>query len=103
MFAWLGHMMARTWPLWLVGWLLFLLAVWFLAPRWEEVAQDREFSFLPDDVPSRRGEQLFKKAFPEELLASSVVIVVHREEGAEGLSARDRQFITDILKPGLEE
>src|SRR2546430_8924837 len=61
---------------------LFRSGVLFaIAPFWREVVLDREFAFLPDDAASRRGEELFKKAFPQQFHPSNLVLVVYREIG----------------------
>jgi RND superfamily putative drug exporter len=78
MFHFLGQIVRRAWPLLLAGWGLLLLGTWYAAPPWDQVAQDREFAFLPEDSPSRRAEKVFAKAFPEDRLASNVVLVLHR-------------------------
>ncbi|MCA9020064.1 MAG: MMPL family transporter, partial [Planctomycetaceae bacterium] len=66
------------------------------------MVQNGEFAFLPADSPSLQGEKLFKRAFPDDLLASSIVIVVRREHGDQGLRPQDLKFIEDTLKPQLE-
>jgi hypothetical protein len=60
-----------------------------------------EFAFLPDDVPSRLAEEGFRTAFPEDMLESSIVLVVRREAGDQGLEDADRQFIVNVLVPEL--
>src|SRR5437867_2519219 len=76
-FAIFGKIVSRGWPIFVAGWIVLLAAVWWSAPPWREVAEDREFGFLPEDTPSRRGETLFQRAFPGELLTSNVVLVVN--------------------------
>ncbi|MAX38011.1 MAG: transporter [Gimesia sp.] len=75
----------------------------YVAPEWSSVVQNGEFAFLPADSPSLQGEKLFKRAFPDDLLASSIVIVVRREHGDQGLRPQDLKFIEDTLKPQLEK
>lgn len=99
MFAFLGKTVARAWPVLLAGWVAVFALVVIVAPPWNDVAEDREFGFLPESVPSRRGEALLQKAFPKELLGSNVVLVVHREDRE--LDKKDKDFIDDVLKPGL--
>src|SRR5947209_3955823 len=64
MFAFLGQSVSRFWLLLFVGWIVLLAATRLAAPPWEDVAQDKEFAFLPADAPSRRSEAMFEKAFP---------------------------------------
>ncbi|MBY0523878.1 MAG: MMPL family transporter [Gemmataceae bacterium] len=98
MFSFIGRVVTRSWGLLLAVWIVLVLVGWRVAPSWNEVAQDREFAFLPSDAPSRRGEEVFRKAFPEDRLASSVVLVLH-DPTADVM--RDRKFISDFLEPSL--
>jgi RND superfamily putative drug exporter len=102
LFSSFGDLLNRTWIVVLVGWVALIVALRATAPEWNEVAKDGQFSFLPDDSPSRRADELFNQAFPQDLLASSVVIVVSREEDT-GLTDDDRQFVSGTLKPRLKE
>ena len=86
-------------------WIGLLAGTKMAAPPWDEVAQDKEFAFLPPDAPSRRSEELFEKAFPDDRVGSNVVLVLHREASAtqgdkENLD-RDKKFIEDVLEPGV--
>lgn len=101
MFQVLGNGVARYWPAVLLTWALVLGGLLAVAPRWDDVVIDGEFAFLPEDAPSRQGEKLFREAFPNDLLASSVVVVVRRETSSEGLTEADRRFVTTVLKPAL--
>ena len=62
---------------------------------WESVAKDGEFDFLPDRLPSRQGDKLFAEAFPQEKLASSVVLVVSRATAE--ISSEERHQAADLL------
>jgi RND superfamily putative drug exporter len=98
-FGFLGRLVRRGWPLFLIGWGALLLACRLMAPPWSEVAQDKEFDLLPTDTPSRRAAEIFAKAFPEEQTASNIVLVLH-QTGAPQLE-RNLKFIEDVLEPGL--
>ena len=100
MFRALGASIARHWWLWLVSWALALGLASFLAPTWTSVAKDGEFDFLPDRLPSRQGDKLFQQAFPGEKLASSVVLVVHRDDSA--ISSDERQALSELLVSKLK-
>ena len=102
MFALLGKTVSRFWLLFLGAWILLLGAGGQLAPAWDEITQGGDVTFLPDDTPSRRGEQLFKKAFPDGYSGSSVVLVISREEDETGLQEEDNKFIEQILTPALK-
>ncbi len=103
MFQVLGKFVARTWPILLVAWIGLLVGTKLAAPPWDEVAQDKEFAFLPPNTPSRLSEELFAKAFPDERAGSNVVLVLHRESpGPKNLDG-DKKFIEDMLEPGLRQ
>ncbi|RPI81125.1 MAG: MMPL family transporter, partial [Planctomycetaceae bacterium] len=115
MFVLLGNAVTRHWKLVLGFWcLLFLAALglhnsWYNRlglttrpiPTWDQVAQDGEFKFLPETMQSLVGERLLADAFPDDLLKSSVVIVVRRYQRQ--LDEEDYQFIREFLAPRLEE
>ncbi len=102
MFSILGKFVSHAWPLLLVGWIVTLVGLKLVAPPWKEVAANGEFAFLPKTVPSRLGEDLFRKAW-EEPFASNVVVIVRRESSEDGLLETDKQFIEDELRPRLEK
>ena len=102
LFAFIGNLINRAWLLILIAWVSLAVGLRLTAPAWNDVAQDGQFSFLPDESPSRRADELFNRAFPQDLLASSVVIVVSRED-EDGLTDDDMQFVLDRLKPRLKE
>lgn len=103
MFRVLGNAVVRYWQFVLVFWVLVTIGISYAAPEWSTVVQNGEFAFLPGDSPSLQGEKLFKRAFPDDLLASSIVIVVRREHGDQGLLPKDLEFIEEKLKPQLEK
>ncbi|MCA8983747.1 MAG: MMPL family transporter [Planctomycetaceae bacterium] len=84
------------------------------APPFSEVAVYGEFDFLPQDVPSRQAEELYRQAFDKDLLRSLLVVCLRRTTRAEGLTAnsdfgeqdRDRKsdydFIDNDLRPALQ-
>jgi RND superfamily putative drug exporter len=101
MFSVIGKLVDRAWLVFLLSWVVLAGVLHLAAPAWSTIARDGEFSFLPDHVPSRRADELFNRAFPHDLLSSSIVVVVSRE--TEELQDADRQFITEVLRPRLEE
>src|SRR4051794_8950150 len=112
MFEWLGKIVERRWQVILVLWLIAFFAAIGIQAEWynrlfgtqiktfNQAATDGEFGFLPSDVQSLRGEQLLAKAYPDDLLKSSVVIVVRRQD--QPLQPEDEAFIEETLKPRLE-
>jgi putative drug exporter of the RND superfamily len=100
MFALLGRLVARGWLVWLFGWAIVCGILVAYAPPLASVTRPGEFDFLPSDVPSRRGAQLFDRAFPGAGSGSSAVLVVYRE--FEKLRPEDHQFVENELAPRLE-
>ena len=101
MFAALGRFVAGRWAWLLPAWFAAVLAVVFVRPSWEEVTADGEFAFLPAGAPSLRAERLFRGAFSDDLLRSSVVLVFHRPRDPGGLGEADDAFLRDDLLPEL--
>ena len=113
MFERLGKTIERRWQIVLVIWLLCFFAAMGVHQKWwngllgwkipdfREAATDGEFAFLPTEMQSLLGEQLLARAFPEDLLKSSVVIVVERRN--QPLLDEDHAFIEEVLKPHLEQ
>jgi RND superfamily putative drug exporter len=87
----------------LAGWVLALAVCWAAAPPWNDVAQDREFAFLPAEVQSRKAEDIYAKAFPDDQLASNVVLVLHRASSEGTQLDKDLKFIEETLEPGLRQ
>ncbi len=102
-FRFLGQTVRRAWPLLLAVWAALLVYAWFAAPPWDEFAQDKEFSFLPEDSPSRRAAGVYAEAFPENKAASNIVLVLYRQNRVDDTFDRDRTFIKDVLEPALRE
>jgi RND superfamily putative drug exporter len=106
----LGSAVERRWRLCLIVWLVAV--VWGLGtarglftewgypiPKFKDLVEDGEFAYLPSNMPSLVGERLMAKAFPDDLLMSSVVVVARRE--TQPLVHEDDAFIEDVLRPRL--
>jgi putative drug exporter of the RND superfamily len=102
-FRFIGWMVRRAWLLLLAGWLVVLFVSGHAAPPWDQVARDREFAFLPDNVPSRQAEAVYAKAFPDDPLTSNIVLVLYRADQAGQSLDKDLKFIEDSLEPGLRK
>jgi putative drug exporter of the RND superfamily len=100
MFARLGRIVARGWLVWLIAWILLFALLRAFAPDLASVTRAGQFDFLPPDVASRRGEELFQRTFPGSGTGSSVVLVLFRDK--EKLRPADQQFVQDVLAPRLE-
>ena len=101
LFQALGQFVTKWRVFILLAWLVLLIGAGVLAPNWNDVIIDGEFAFLPDDAESILAERFFKKAFPEDLLSSSVVVVAHRRNGP--LDEEDEIFISGELRPALND
>src|SRR5262249_56171424 len=60
-----------------------------------------EVPSLPADSPSRRSEELFRDAFPDQYAGSNILLVLVRQ-GAE-LQDQDKKFIEHVLTPRLKQ
>lgn len=101
MYGRLGHFVSRNWLIILSIWVVLLVTLRLSTPPVESVTEPGEFNFLPENSPTRLGEKLFLKAFPKDLLGSSIVIVLERNDGQK-LSDDDFNFIEETLKPRLQ-
>lgn len=100
LFKRLGDITAKHALLILTIWVGVLTLCIFSAPKWEDVVQNGEFAFLPKDSPSRIATEGFREAFPNDLLASTLVLLVRRES-PEGLFPSDYEFITTRVIPEI--
>ena len=100
MFSRAGQLLVRHWLTVFIAWVVALVVVASQAPPLDDVVRTGEFAFLPPESPSLLGEQLFAKAFPNDLLASSVVIVVRRTGQPGGLQDKDWDFVDDGIDEG---
>jgi len=98
MYRLLGNSVIRLWPAILFGWVIALVALKLSAPNWQDVIEEGEFAFLPDEMPSLAGEQQYEEAWGEPF-ASNIALVVRRERTK--LNEQDREFIVNVLKPRL--
>lgn len=100
LFKRLGDITAKHAFLILVAWIGLLVLCISAAPKWDEVVQNGEFAFLPEDAPSRLATEGLHKAFPNDLLASTLVLLVRRES-EEGLVPGDYDFVTTRVLPEI--
>ncbi|WP_139228223.1 MMPL family transporter [Planctomicrobium piriforme] len=100
-FEWLGHFVSRAWWAILLAWIALLVTLQYVAPEVNEVTKAGEFNFLPSDSPTRLGESLLLRSFPNDVLGSSVVVVISRTDG-KPFDDADNSFIEDDLKPRLQ-
>jgi putative drug exporter of the RND superfamily len=101
MFTLLGQAVSRFWIWIILGWIGLLIALRAIAPPMDDVLKQGEFAFLPEDSPSRVAEEIFQESFPDDILASSVVLVVRRPSLDAELDQDDKEYIRDVLVPAL--
>src|SRR5690349_19950140 len=99
MFRFLGKIVERGWPAWLVGWAAAFTALWVYAPPWEQVGKSGQLAYLPADAPTRRAEELFDVAFPGQRAGSAVLVAVCRSGG--DLTPDDLRFAAEVLPARL--
>lgn len=80
MFAWLGTICARRWPLVIAVWLAATAGLMFFAPAWSDIARDGDLDYLPANLPSVRGRALMAEAFPSRTSKSQIVVVIERTD-----------------------
>lgn len=100
LFKRLGDITAKHAFLILVSWVGLLAFCLSTAPKWQDVVQNGEFAFLPEDSPSRIATEGFREAFPNDLLASTLVLLVRRESD-EGLMPSDYEFLSARVIPEI--
>jgi RND superfamily putative drug exporter len=81
MFARLGDFVARNYLLVILTWIVVLITVRAIAPRWDDVTFDGDLAFLPEEMPSVVGQRLTERAFPRNLAKSQIALIVARHEG----------------------
>ncbi len=99
MMKWFAKAIVFLWPLFVVGWIALPIYLHQFAPTWDQVARGGTFDSLPPESPSVVAKAIFEKAFPNELFASSVVIVLYRADGP--LRQDDKHFADRELRNGL--
>ena len=78
-----------------VAWLFVGAAVAWLAPSWDNRAQDDDIRFLPARCDSVRGYRLLEQAFPQDVFASRAIFAVERRSG--GLTEADLALVDDAV------
>ncbi|MFO0877535.1 MAG: MMPL family transporter [Gemmataceae bacterium] len=95
MFTLLGRVVARFAWLICLSWLVAGVVLWWLAPAWDSRTQDDDIHFLPARCASVRGYRLLQEAFPQEVFASRLILVVERQESP--LEASDLNLVDEVV------
>lgn len=83
---------------WLLVWVLTEIAV----RTWSPAETTSLLIELPSSAPSQRAEQLFDDAFSQDLMDSSLFILISRAGRNNPLKPADSEFIRDVLQPALK-
>jgi len=79
-----------------LAWLIAVVGVSRIAPRWEAIIHDGDFAYLPADLPSVVGERWMSEAFPWQRGKSQVVVAIVRPDAP--MSASDVQVGYDVAR-----
>ncbi|HTM55727.1 MAG TPA: MMPL family transporter [Pirellulales bacterium] len=82
MFDRIGNLVSRYWILVVAVWIAVATGLHFVAPHWDDVTNDGDLAYMPESMPSVEGEQLLRRAFPENHGRSEFAVVVERPNGA---------------------
>jgi RND superfamily putative drug exporter len=88
----------RGWVI-LLGWLVFAVTLFAVAPPWERVSRDDDVRFFPPAYPSVVGQDLLERGFPQDAASSQVVVIGERHDAA--LAQADYDFLDHTLVPML--
>ena len=86
---------ARPWRV-ILAWVLLVLFVRLAAPRWDDVTNDGDLSYLPATMPSVQGEKLLELAFPDNRARSQLVLAIARADRP--LDDLDREVADDLTE-----
>ena len=103
LFKSLGDITAKHATLIILAWVGLLVACVLVAPPWESVVENGEFAFLPKDSPSRIANTMFRQAFPNDQMRSTLVLIARRESGDEGLLPSDFDYLSQQIIPELHK
>lgn len=95
MFTFVGRVTTRHPWLVCLTWLVVGVALTLVAPRWDRQTLDDDIHFLPADCPSVRGFHLLEQAFPQDVYASRLIVVVKRAR--EPLRPDDLILVDDLV------
>lgn len=104
LFKRLGDLTARHAALIIVIWVAVVAVSKLSAPQWNDVVENGEFAFLPEDSPSRLANDAFHQAFPKDQKRSTLALIARRESDAadaEGLLQSDYDFLSRQVIPEL--
>lgn len=81
MYARIGAAVSRYWGWTILVWIALAGGIRWAAPDWDEVTQDGDLAFLPEQMTSVQAERLLARAFPDNRFRSQIVLVCERPTG----------------------
>ena len=94
MFDRLGLFISRYWAIVILFWIVLTVGLHFSAPHWDSVTHDGDLAYMPAEMPSVGGEDLLKRAFPQDSAKSAFVVVAARPDGK--LTKADKQVSQEL-------
>ncbi|MCA9100403.1 MAG: MMPL family transporter [Planctomycetales bacterium] len=95
MYRRLGGFIADHWILVILCWILLVAGLKAVAPRWDDVTQDGDLAYLPEEMTSVRGGVMMAAAFPDDKAKSQLAFVIERPSGA--LTDADKAVADEIV------
>jgi putative drug exporter of the RND superfamily len=96
MFGWLGRFVVRRAWLVILGWVAVAVAIIAASPSLADITSADQGSFLPSSYESVRAIELGKKAFPQQTMATAI-IVVKRSDG-QPLTPADEAKVSQVAE-----
>jgi len=79
----------------ILAWIVLAAVLTCFAPNWDKNSQDDDIRFLPGTYPSVRAYQLMEQAFPNDVSASRMLLVVERTDAV--LLRSDFQLVDKLV------
>lgn len=80
MFQRLATFVIRHRMLVVLAWVVAVVGVQLIAPRWQAIIHDGDFAYLPPSLPSVVGERWMSEAFPWQRGKSQIVVAIVRPD-----------------------
>jgi RND superfamily putative drug exporter len=74
-----------------LGWLVLIAGLHYLAPPWDRITKDDDLGLFPADSPSVIGRALLERGFPQDASSSDLVLIYQRKDGR--LTPGDFRFV----------
>ena len=91
---WAAAVVRYRWAV-VVFWIVAAITVRAIAPRWDDVASDGDFDYLPAEMPSVAGRRILSEAFPGRRVRSEIVLVAVSDDG---FNPRHNATSLDLLR-----